>query len=111
MEIPQNRLHERSESGMRVAFRQDEQLIEATVENISRGGMCIRSAAVLPQNQSSFFTLEFIESGLTLNVEAEVVWSEPRSRIKRRQKRRPGMMGLRFVNSRFFTEETLAALF
>ena len=90
-----------------VEFRNLDGKVSAEIANISTGGMCIRTAAVLPANTQSFFRIKVLDQPIQYNVEAEVVWSEPQSRIRQRRHKRPGKMGLRFVKSRFLTEEAI----
>ena len=93
-----------------VEFRNKKGVINAQVENIGNGGMCIRTADVLPVNSKGFFRIISKDNPVHFNVEGEVMWSQPQSRIRQRRNKRPGMMGIRFVKSRFFTEETIAGL-
>ncbi len=90
-----------------VEFRSKQQLVSAEVANIGTGGMCVKTANVLPVKSQSFFKIVTKDSPIQYNVEGEVIWSKPQSRIRQRRARRPGMMGVRFVQSRFFTAEMI----
>lgn len=106
----QQRQTERYRVELPVEFKTKQKMIAAQVANIGVGGMCIRTTDVLPVKSLSFFRIVDSLSAINFNIEAEVVWSQPQSRIRQRRNKRPGMMGLRFVKSRFITEETINGL-
>lgn len=106
----QQRQNERFKAELPVEFKAKQKVVAAHLANIGVGGMCIRTTDVLPVKSFSFFRIVDKGSAINFNIEAEVVWSQPQSKIRQRRNKRPGMMGLRFVKSRFITEETIAGI-
>lgn len=104
------RQNERFPVELPVEFRAKQRTVEAMVANIGTGGMCVRTSDVLPVKSHSFFKITSRDRAINFNIEAEVMWAQPQSRIRQRRNKRPGMMGLKFVKSRFFTDETISGI-
>jgi hypothetical protein len=108
--LEKKRQNERFSVEIPVEFRNKQKMIEARVANIGTGGMCVKTSEVLPVRSQSFFRIVSKDGTLNFNIEAEVMWSQPQSRIRQRRNKRPGLMGLRFVKSRFLTEAMISGI-
>jgi len=106
-----NERNDRRETNIPVEFRSGREKVSALIKNISGGGMCIETTTPLPANSKSFFRLNLKDSSMQYHVEGEVIWSNLGRRNKRRiSSKKPGRMGVRFLTSRFFTEEVLQGM-
>jgi len=86
------RKNDRLKKRLSLTFKDRKTFVKAYTENISKGGLFIRTDRPLKQSEQFLLTMQLVGSPIPINATCEVVWT----RTESESKARPPGMGVKF---------------